>query len=118
VQFTHQPHQKYAVNQMLERICSANDIEHRLAKPNHPWTNGQVERMNRTLKDATVHRYYYENHQQLQEHLQTFMMAYNLAKCLKTLAGLTPYEYICQQWQKQPGLFLQNPFHHTLGLYT
>jgi hypothetical protein len=50
--------------------------------------------------------------------LQTFMMAYNLAKRLKTLDGLTPYEYICQQWQKQPDLFLQNPFHHTLGLYT
>ena len=44
-------------------------------------------------------------------------MAYNLAKRLKTLGGLTPYEYICQQWQKQPDLFLQNPFHHTLGLY-
>src|SRR5215213_8164682 len=26
-------------------------IEHRLTKPYHPWTNGQVEPMNRTLKD-------------------------------------------------------------------
>jgi transposase InsO family protein len=118
VQFTHQPHQKYAFKHLFDRICSAHGIEHRLTKPNHPWTNGQVERMNRTLKDATVHRYYYDNHQQLQEHLQTFMLAYNLAKRFKTLGGLTPYEYICQQWQKQPDLFLQNPFHHTLGLYT
>ena len=31
-----------------------NNIEHRLTKPRCPWTNGQVERMNRTLKDATV----------------------------------------------------------------
>ena len=31
-----------------------NDIDHRLTKPKHPWTNGQVERMNRTIKDATV----------------------------------------------------------------
>jgi transposase InsO family protein len=23
-------------------ICEANGIEHRLTKPNHPWTNGQV----------------------------------------------------------------------------
>ena len=36
------------------------DIEHRLTKPRHPWTNGQVERMNRTIKDATVKRFYYE----------------------------------------------------------
>jgi transposase InsO family protein len=117
VQFTNQPHQKYAFKHLFDRICSAHGIEHRLTKPNHPWTNGQVERMNRTLKDATVYRYYYDTHQQLQEHLQTFLMAYNLAKRLKTLAGLTPYEFICQQWQKQPNLFLHNPFHHTLGLY-
>src|ERR1700761_6620601 len=41
---------------MFDRICREHAIEHRLTKPNHPWTNGQVERMNRTLKDATVRR--------------------------------------------------------------
>jgi IS30 family transposase len=118
IQFTHQPHQKYAFKHVFDRICTAHRIDHRLTKPNHPWTNGQVERMNRSLKDATVHRYHYDTHQQLQEHLDTFILAYNLAKRLKTLGGLTPHEYICQQWQKQPELFLHDPFHHTLGLYT
>ena len=37
-------------------ICAANEIEHRQTKPNHPRTNGQVERMHHTLKDATVKR--------------------------------------------------------------
>ena len=46
---------------MFDRICREHGIEHRLTKPNHPWTNGQVERMNRTLKEATVRRYHYEN---------------------------------------------------------
>ena len=31
----------------FELACAQNDIEHRLTKPRHPWTNGQVERMNR-----------------------------------------------------------------------
>jgi transposase InsO family protein len=38
----------------FEYACAQNDIDHRLTKPKHPWTNGQVERMNRTIKDATV----------------------------------------------------------------
>jgi transposase InsO family protein len=78
--------------------CEQNSIEHRRTKPKHPWTNGQVERMNRTLKEATVKRFYYEIHAQLKEHLQTFLMAYNFAKRLKTLKGLTPYQFIRQQW--------------------
>jgi hypothetical protein len=35
---------------------------------------------------------------------------------LKTLKGLTPYEYICQPWQQQPERFLFDPSHLTLGL--
>ncbi len=30
----------------FEHACAQNDIDHRLTKPKHPWTNGQVERMN------------------------------------------------------------------------
>ena len=48
--------------------------------------------MNRTLKEATVKRYYYESHEQLRAHLEAFVAAYNFAKRLKTLRGLTPYE--------------------------
>jgi transposase InsO family protein len=100
----------------FDYACEQHGIEHRLTKPGHPWTNGQVERMNRTLKEATVKRYYYENHQQLKEHLYNFLNAYNFAKRLKTLQGLTPYEYIIKCWQKEPERFTVNPCHHTLGL--
>ena len=49
----------------FEYACAQLGIEHRLTKPKHPWTNGQVERMNRTIKDATVKRYHYDSHDQL-----------------------------------------------------
>jgi hypothetical protein len=69
--------------------------------------------MNRTLKEATAKQYYYQTHQYLKEHLYTFLMAYNFAKCLKSLKGLTPYEYICKIWQQEPERFTINPCHHT-----
>lgn len=117
IQFANRESDRYAFPLLFDRICAKHEIEHRLTKPNHPWTNGQVERMNRTLKEATVYRYYYDTHQQLREHLATFLMAYNFAKRLKTLKGLTPYEYIYQQWQIHPERFLSDPSHLTLGLY-
>jgi len=100
----------------FELACAQNDIDHRLTKPKHPWTNGQVERMNRTLKEATVKRYYYETHDQLRHHLADFISAYNFARRLKTLKGLTPYEHICQAWTKQPDRFILDPIHQMPGL--
>jgi hypothetical protein len=54
----------------------------------------------------------------LREHFHAFLMAYNFAKRLKPLRELTPYEYICQWWQKESERFTTNPSHHTLGLNT
>ena len=61
---------------LFDRIYGENGIEHRLIKPNHPGSdedqktvwgtvcprNGQVERMNRTIKNATAKRFYYASH--------------------------------------------------------
>lgn len=44
----------------------------------------------------------YETHDQRRSHLADFVTAYNFANRLKTLKGLTPYEYICKLWTKEP----------------
>jgi transposase InsO family protein len=100
----------------FEYACAQNDIDHRLTKPRHPWTNGQVERMNRTIKEATVKRFHYETHEQLRTHLTDFVTAYNFARRLKTLKGLTPYEAICKAWTKEPNRFKLDPIHQMPGL--
>ncbi|PXV75042.1 hypothetical protein C8R14_14114, partial [Nitrosomonas eutropha] len=61
-------------------------------------------------------RYYYDSHDQLKAHLHRFVMAYNFAKRLKALKGLTPYEYICKIWKNEPDRFIFDPFQHTVGL--
>ena len=123
IQFTFPP--RYAnwpsaawITHMFDMRCEENGIEHRLTKIRHPWTNGQVERMNRTIKEATVKRFHYDDHAQLRRHLADCMDAYNFGRRLKTLKGLTPYEFICKCWTSEPERFILNPLHQMPGLNT
>ena len=100
----------------FEYACALEAVDHRLTRPKHPWTNGQVERMNRTIKDATVRRFHYEDQEQLRSHLGDFVQAYNFAKRLETLKGLTPYEFICKAWTNEPERFIVSPLHQMPGL--
>ena len=118
IQFTNRSCDTSAFEHIFDRVCREHAIEHRLTKVKHPWTNGQVERMNRTIKDATVKRFHYDAHNQLRTHLADFMAAYNFARRLKTLSGLTPYEYICKIWTSEPDRFILNPIHQMPGLNT
>src|ERR671912_381858 len=112
IQFTARKQDIWDSQHIFDRVCDEHGIEHRLTEVNHPWTNGQVERMNRTLKEATVKRYHYDNHDQLRAHLGLFLDAYNHARRLKALRGLTPYEFICRAWTREPERFRLNPSHH------
>ncbi|WP_238257950.1 integrase core domain-containing protein, partial [Methylobacterium gnaphalii] len=96
----------------------ATSRESQLTKPNHPWTNGQVARMNRTIKEATLKRYHDDSHDQLRRHLADFVGAYNFGRRLKRLRGLTPFEAICKIWTSEPDRFWINPIHQMPGLNT
>ena len=115
VHFTPQPHQYLHGGYRFDRICLEYGVEHRLTKPAHSWTNCQVERMNRTIKEATVKCYHYQTTAELNEHLQSFFLTHNHAKRLKTLRGLTPHEFVCTQWQKEPDYLYPTPDPPHLG---
>ena len=116
IQFKNREQDRMAMEHIFGRTCRDNGIEHRTTKVKHPWTNGQVERMNRTIKEATVRRFHYDSHQQLEAHLADFISAYNFGRRLKTLKGLTPYEFICKIWTKEPKRFRLDPIHQMPGL--
>ena len=123
IQFAEQPRNRntaFSRQMRFDMICEASGIEHRLTKPNHPWTNGQVERMNRTIKEATVKRFHYDSHDQLRTHLAYFgcsappfggVAAYDFARRLKTLDGLTPYEHLARLWTSESDRFILDPIH-------
>jgi transposase InsO family protein len=110
-QFTQPANAKQRKKLDFSKICDAHGIQHRLTKPYHPWTNGQVERMHQTIKEQTVYRYFYQTHLRLHQHLEAFIQAYNFAKRLKALQGRTPYEFICDKWRENPAVFYQHPHH-------
>ena len=70
---------------IFDRVCREHGITHKLTKPHHPWTNGQAERMNRTVKDATIKAFHYPDLDALRAHVMVFVAAYNFAKHLKAL---------------------------------
>ena len=74
--------------------------------------------MNRTIKEATVQRFHYDSHDQLRRHLDDFVAAYNFARPLKRLRGLTPYEFICKTWADEPQRFIANLHNQMPGLNT
>ena len=72
LQFRHLPHHVHVGRHPVGQLCDEWGIEQRFTKLVHPWTNDQVERMNRTVKEATIKRFHYETTDQLNTHLQNF----------------------------------------------
>lgn len=105
------PSRRFLGPHIFDRVCTDHGIEHRLTKPYHPWTNGQAERMNRTVKDATVKTFHYDDLESLKAHVLAFVSTYNFAKHLKALRWRTPYQAICDAWTKDPAIFKINPHH-------
>jgi transposase InsO family protein len=102
---------RYLGAHIFDRVCTENGIEHKLTKPYHPWTNGQAERMNRTIKEATVKVFHYPSLESLKAHVLAFVTAYNFAKHLKALRWKTPFEAMCAAWTKDPEAFIIDPRH-------
>ncbi len=131
IQFTNHDRHIYAFEHIFHRVCREHQIDHRLTKIRHPWTNGQLERIprtvcrqtaagqrNRTIKEATVKRFHYDSHDQQRNHMANFISAYNFGQRLKTLKGLKPYEVICKQWTIEPEKLILNPIHQMPRLNT
>ena len=109
------PTRRYLGAHIFDRVCAENGIEHRLTKPYHPWTNGQAERMNRTVKEATIKAFHYPSLESLKAHVLAFVSAYNFAKHLKALRWRTPFEAVCHAWTTTPDILKLNPRHFIPG---
>ena len=57
-----------------------------------------------------------DENERIGKHLADFIAAYNFGRRLKTLKGLTPYEFICEAWASSPERFSINPLQQMPGL--
>ena len=103
---------------VFDRVCAEHGITHKLTKPYHPWTNGQAERMNRTVKEATIKAFHYPDLKALKAHVLSFVAAYNFAKHLKRLRWRTPFQAVCDAWTRDPAPFRIDPRHLIPGPHT
>jgi hypothetical protein len=78
--------------------------------------NGMIERVNRTIKDATVRRFHHDSHDRLRTHLADFPAACNFARRPKTPSGPTPCECICKARPPEPDRSTVAPIHQMPGL--
>lgn len=97
----------------LDEICQENNIDHRLTKPFTPKTNGMVEKANDIIKTGTIKRNEYQDNNQMNNDLMSFLVHYNLYRrhgsLRKELNVKTPFDAIEKWYKIKPEIFKQNP---------
>lgn len=74
--------------------CQRHHIQHRTIKFKHPWTNGMVERFNRTIRNQVLRKYLFSSIFEMNGRLIEFVNRYNSDKRLKSLNYKTPAQYL------------------------
>ena len=79
---------------LFDQVCGENGIKHRLTKFKHPWTKGQVERLNKQMKDKTTKVCRYSSQEELRGALKKWLKWYNEECKLKAIKRKTPNQFI------------------------
>ena len=74
-------------------FLAAHDVDHTFTRPNHPWTNGRIERVFRTFKE-TVFRYLwlFASVREIDRYCADFLRFYNRDRPHSSYDGRTPDE--------------------------
>jgi transposase InsO family protein len=93
--------------------CSEYDIIHRFTPIFHPQTNGMVERVNRTIKDKTIHKQNFNSIEEMKNCFCDFFGFYNLERkhrgLVKEIKLKTALDALSFWFEKKPELFITEP---------
>jgi hypothetical protein len=94
----------------FDRLCADIGIEHRLAPPQHPQTNGMVERFNGRIEEV-LQSHHFHSGEELENTLHRYVMLYNQQLPQSALGTKTPLQ-VMKDWHKlKPELFRKQPYH-------
>lgn len=98
---------------LFDEKCIKYEIEHRLTKPRTPKTNGMVERVNHTIKQATYKITKFNNTQEMEASLIQFLIFYNInrrhSSLQKEIKIRTPFDALELWYKTNPELFNTSP---------
>jgi len=81
----------------FDLLCNDLSIEHRLAPPQHPQTNGMVERFNGRIEEV-LQSYHFSSGDKLETTLHRYVALYNQQLSQSALGSKTPLQAI-KDWQ-------------------
>jgi transposase InsO family protein len=94
----------------FDQLCANLGIEHRLAPPQHPQTNGMVERFNGRIEEV-LHSHHFRSGEELETTLHRYVLLYNQQLPQSALGSKTPLQAM-KDWHKlKPDLFRKQPYH-------
>lgn len=88
----------------FDKRCRGLEIEHRLAPPRHPQTNGMVERFNARIADV-VGQTRFKSRAELEATLMQYVQTYNHHIPQRALDHLTPVQAVKKWRASRPELF-------------
>ncbi len=98
---------------LFDEKCNEFEIEHRLTKPRTPKTNGMVERVNHTIKQATYKITKFNSTKEMETSLIQFLVFYNInrrhSSLQKEIKIRTPFDALELWYKTNPELFKTTP---------
>ena len=111
-----QKDRKPSGNHAFDKLCEQHAIEHRLAPPRHPQTNGMVERFNGRISEIlkTTH---FDSGEDLDAMVWHYNRLYNHHIAQRALGHITPVQML-KRWQVDRPDLLKKQVYDQSGLDT
>lgn len=99
-------------NHAFDKACTGMEIEHRLAPPRHPQTNGMVERFNGRISEL-IAQTRFDSKADLETTLLNYLKLYNHHIPQRAIGSTTPIQALKEWHKRKPELFVKRVYDQT-----